>query len=84
MTISQLNLVAAASADDETKQSVIDILEKTLVEARDGKIIGLFIVQREFGHDWSLRSSSSFNLSEEIGALQMLIYERLKQSDEVD
>jgi hypothetical protein len=72
-------LVPKPTADDEVRQSVIDLLRETLADAEAGKIITALIIIEQTNGEWGNRWSGTTHFAETIGRLEVTKYEMIKQ-----
>jgi hypothetical protein len=72
-------LVPKATTEQQTKQSIIDILKEALVDAEAGNLRGLVMVLKEADETWHQRASLNFNIKEEIAALEIIKAQRVMQ-----
>lgn len=79
-----IKLVPKPTPAEEVKSGVIEVLENALRDAKEGLIGAILIVERDMESTWAIRCSQTFSVLEEIGALQSLMWERLKQVDTSD
>jgi hypothetical protein len=76
-----VKLVPKASATAEIKTAVVDLLCETLIDAQRGNILEIIIVAKEVDGGWYHRASGTLSVREQIGALEIIKYERIKQTE---
>lgn len=76
MTI--FSLIPKPTASDEVKQSVVDILETVLAEARAGEIVSLVVIAGHPDETWSEWQSCTEHSSAMIGRLEIAKFTRIK------
>ena len=68
---SPIALVPKTKASDEVRESVVELLRKSLAEAAAGDITSAIVILRHADGEWTDRCSDTVTFSEDIGRLEI-------------
>ena len=77
-----VKLVTKPAAAIEIMRAVSDLLREALADAEAGKVTGVIIISKEADGTWYHRTSGSLSIREEIGAIEMLKWDRIQRCSE--
>ena len=72
-------LVPKATPEQQTRQSIIEILKEALDNAEAGDLLGLVMVTKQGDGGWHQRASLNFTIREEVAALEIIKAQRVMQ-----
>jgi 1,4-dihydroxy-2-naphthoyl-CoA synthase len=72
-----VKLVTPAPPAVKIQEAVVDLLCEALIDAQKGKVVGIIILSKEADGGWYHRASGSLSVREEIGAIEILKYDRI-------
>ena len=82
-----VSLVAKPTAKQEIKDDLIDLLTKTLEEAKSGELTGVFMIIEQSDEMWSDRWTGMVKFSELLGRIeivkQRIIHNYLSSENEI-
>lgn len=67
----------------EIKKAAVELLQEALSDALAGKVSGVIIISKEVDGSWYHRASGALSVREEIGAIEMLKWDRIARTETV-
>jgi hypothetical protein len=80
--VEPVRLVTPVAPTAEIQNAVVDLLREALSDALAGKVLGVIIIAKETDGSWMHRASGSLSVREEIGACEILKYDRIRRTEE--
>lgn len=75
-----IKLVAKPTVDQEIRDGAAAILREALADVEAGKVTGVIVLCRETDGMWMHRASATISVREDIGALEMLKWDRIART----
>ena len=69
---------------DEIKAGAIELLREALADVEAGKVLGVIILSKEVAGTWYHRASGSISVREDIGSIEILKFDRIARTREVE
>ncbi len=74
-----ISLLKKATADDTTKDQIVEMLKSTLAEAESGQISGIFMIVEQPDEMWIERWDGRVKLSEMLGRVEIVKHKIIHQ-----
>ena len=81
---SPVKLVTPPSVDQEIRDGAIKILREAIADVEAGTVLGVIVLTKEVGGTWYHRASGTISVREEIGSIEMLKFDRIMRTLNVD
>lgn len=76
-----IRLIPKPTVDEEIRASVIKLLQEAMADVEAGKVLGVIILSKEVEGTWYHRASGSISVREEIGAIEILKWDRIARTE---
>jgi 1,4-dihydroxy-2-naphthoyl-CoA synthase len=75
-------LVPRPTVDQEIRDAAVAILREAIADVVAGKVLGIIVLCKETDGMWMHRASGTISVREDIGAIEMLKWDRIARTRE--